>query len=145
MHRELALAPPGQRAAGPHTVGVVPFRDLTTQEMTEEYFADGMTEELINKLSRVPGLQVAGPTASFYFKGKQVPLAGIANSLGVAYLVDGSIRKSGPTIRVSVRLVRASDGFVIWTQTYDRPGEDRLAIQDQIATAVAGSLGRSIG
>lgn len=130
--------------ADPRSVAVLPFLDLTTQEMTEEYFADGMTEELINKLSKLRGLKVPGATASFYYKGKQLPLSKIAKSLGVAYVVDGSIRKSGPTIRVSVRLVRAQDGYVRWSDTYDRPADDRLKIQEEIATAVADSLRTSI-
>jgi transcriptional activator of cad operon len=131
-------------AVGHRTVAVLPFLDLTTREMTEEYFADGMTEELIDKLSKVSGLKVPGATASFYYKGKKLPLSNIARSLGVAYVVDGSIRKSGPTIRVSVRLVRAEDGYVRWSETYDRPADDRLKIQDEIATAVAKSLRASI-
>src|SRR6185437_14753869 len=119
------------------SIAVLPFLDLTTQEMTEEYFADGMTEELIDKLSKVGAFNVPAATASFYYKGKQVPLASIGTALGVTYLVDGSIRKSGPMLRIAVRLVRARDGYVIWSQTYDRPADDRLKVQDEIAAAVS--------
>jgi TolB-like protein len=123
---------------------VLPFLDLTTQEMNEEYFADGMTEELIDKLSKIPGLRVPPPTSSFYFNGKQIKVAEIARSLGVAYVLDGSVRKSGATLRVAARLVRADDGYVIWSETYDRPMDNKLNVQDEIAGEVAKALRKSI-
>jgi len=132
------------RSVPPKSVAVLPFLDLTTQEMTEEYFADGMTEELINKLAKNPALRVPAPTASFFYKGKQVPLATIGQALGVTYLLDGSVRKSELTMRISARLVRAEDGYVLWSETYDRPGGDRLKVQDEIAGAVSASLSNSI-
>jgi transcriptional activator of cad operon len=122
------------------SVAVLPFLDLTTQEMNEEYFADGMTEELIDKLSKIPDLRVPPPTSSFYFKGKQVTVANIARSLGVVYVLDGSVRKSGSVLRISARLVRADDGYVVWSETYDRPGGDKLWVQDDIAGEVAKAL-----
>jgi TolB-like protein len=125
------------------TVAVLPFLDLT-DSMNEEPFADGMTEELIHKLSQVPGLRVPAPTASFYFKGKQLPLPEIAKSLHVAYVLDGSVRKSGDTLRVAARLVRADDGYVVWSENYDRPVDDKLRVQDDIAGAVTSALRRSI-
>lgn len=138
-------AAPGLSAVADHrSVVVLPFLDLTTDEMTEETFADGMTEELITRLSKVDGLKVPSATASFYYKGKQVPLPVIARALGTAYAIDGSIRRSGTAIRVAVRLVRADDGFVVWAETYDRPLVDRVAIQDDIATSVVGALRGSI-
>jgi TolB-like protein len=99
-----------------------------------------MTEELIDKLSKIPGLRVPSPTSSFYFKGKQIPVADIAKSLGVAYVVDGSVRKSGEMLRVAARLVRADNGYVVWSETYDRPFTDRLMVQDDIAGEVAKAL-----
>jgi len=126
------------------SVAVLPFLDLTTEAMNEEYFADGMTEELIDKLSKIPGLRVPAPTSSFYFKGKRVPLADIAKSLALAYVLDGSVRKSDATLRVAVRLVRAADGYVVWTETYDRPLGDKLEIQDDIAGEVTKGLRTSI-
>ena len=134
------------RAAGapPRSVAVLPFIDLTTQAMNEEYFADGMTEELIDRLSRIPGLRVPTPTASFYFKGKRIALAGIAKSLGVTYLLDGSVRRSGTTLRIAARLVRADDGYVIWSQSYDRSSADQLIVQDEIASEVTKALSVSI-
>ena len=126
------------------SVAVLPFLDLTSEAMNEEYFADGMTEELIGQLARIPGLRVPAPTASFYFKGKQVSVAAFAHSLGVAYVLDGSVRKSDTTLRISARLVRAADGYVVWTQTYDRPEGDRLRVQEDIAAAVARALPAAI-
>jgi transcriptional activator of cad operon len=125
------------------SVAVLPFLDLT-QEMTEEPFADGMTEELIDKLSKIPDLRVPPPTSSFYFKGKQITIAEVAKSLGVAYVLDGSVRKSGARLRVAARLVRADNGFVVWSETYDRPFHDILMVQDDIAGEVAKALSASI-
>lgn len=138
-----ASAPPvaTPTAATVRTLAVLPFLDLT-DAMTEEPFADGMTEELIVRLSRVPGLRVSAPTASFHFKDKQPAVADIAGSLGVSYLLDGSVRKSGRTLRISARLLRADDGFVVWSGSYDRPHEDTLKVQDEIAGEVAAALAR---
>lgn len=127
----------------PKSIAVLPFLDLT-DTMNEEPFADGMTEELIDKLSQSHALQVASPTSSFYFKGKQVTVAQVAKSLDVAYVLDGSVRKSGNTLRVAARLVRADDGFVVWSETYDRTWDDKLMIQDDIATEVTKALKASI-
>jgi transcriptional activator of cad operon len=134
------------------SVAVLPFLDLT-DDMSQEPFADGMTEELIDKLSKVPGLQVPPPTASFYFKGKlwphshgtpQLTVADVAKSLGVVYILDGSVRKSGATVRIAARLIRADNGFVIWSETYDRPFNDVLMVQDDIATEATKALKTSI-
>lgn len=103
-----------------------------------------MTEELIDRLSKIPGLRVAAPTASFYFKGKRVPIADIARALGVAYLLDGSVRKSGARLRVAARLIRADNGYVVWSETYDRPLDDILMVQDGIAGEVTKALRASI-
>jgi transcriptional activator of cad operon len=126
------------------SVAVLPFLDLTTQAMNEEYFADGMTEELIDRLSKIPGLRVPAPTASFFFKGKQLTVAELAKSLGVTYVLDGSVRKSDTTLRIAARLVRAADGYVVWSATYDRPSGDKLQVQDDIAKEVAQELRAAI-
>ena len=141
-------APPPQVAAvaaapNPRSIAVLPFLDLT-DAMNEEPFADGMTEELIDKLSQSHDLHVAPPTSSFYFKGKQVTVGQVARSLDVAYVLDGSVRKSGNTLRVAARLVRANDGFVAWSETYDRTWNDKLMIQDDIASEVSKALKVSI-
>jgi TolB-like protein/DNA-binding winged helix-turn-helix (wHTH) protein len=114
------------------SIAVLPFLDLT-EGMKEEEFADGMTEELIDKLSQMRELRVPSPTSSFYFKGKQVSVADFAKALGVAYLLDGSVRKSGDRVRIAVRLVRAENGYVVWSGTYDRPLHDIIMVQDDIA------------
>lgn len=132
------LAQPPQKS-----IAVLPFLDLT-QEMNEEPFADGMTEELIDKLSKIPGFQVPSPTSSFYFKDKQIPIADIAKALGVAYVLDGSVRKSGARLRVAARLIRADSGYVVWSETYDRPFDDILMVQDDIAGEVTKVLKASI-
>jgi transcriptional activator of cad operon len=130
-------------APNPRSIAVLPFLDMT-DTMNEEPFADGMTDELIDKLSQTPGLQVASPTSSFYFKGKQVTVEQVGKTLDVAYVLDGSVRKSGNTLRVSARLVRAGDGFVVWSHTYDRSWADKLMIQDDIADEAAKAMKSSI-
>ena len=125
------------------SIAVLPFLDLT-DGMKEEEFADGMTEELINRLSKVSDFRVPAATASFYFKGKQVPLGEIAKALGVVYVLDGSVRKSAARFRVAARLVRAENGYVIWSETYDRPLVDKLLVQEDIAGEVAKALRASI-
>jgi TolB-like protein len=134
------------------SIAVLPFLDLTDQ-MNQEPFADGMTEELIDKLSKIPGLRVPPPTSSFYFKGKlwprskgtpQITIAEFAKTLGVAYVLDGSVRKSGARLRVDARLIRADNGYVVWSETYDRPFDDILMVQDDIAGEVTKALRASI-
>jgi transcriptional activator of cad operon len=125
------------------SVAVLPFLDLT-QGMKEEEFADGMTEELIDKLSKIPGLHVPPPTASFYFKGKPITIAEIAKTLSVAYVLDGSVRRSGARLRVAARLIRADNGYVVWSETYDRTVDDILMVQDDIAGEVTKALRASI-
>lgn len=127
----------------PNSIAVLPFLDLT-DKMNEEPFADGMTEELIDKFSSLPDLKVAGATSSFYFKGKQIPVADIAKTLGVSYILDGSVRKSGPMLRVAARLIRADSGYVVWSETYDRPFKDKIWVQDDIASEVTRALRTSI-
>jgi transcriptional activator of cad operon len=125
------------------SVAVLAFLDLT-EKMREEEFADGLSEEIIDKVSKLPGFRVPAATASFYFKYKQVPVADIAKALGVVYVLDGSTRQSGNSIRIAARLVRAENGYVIWSETYDRPFANRTALQDEVASKVANALGASI-
>jgi transcriptional activator of cad operon len=133
-----AAAPQPERS-----IAVLPFLDLT-EHMAEEEFADGMTEELIDKLTKIPGLRVTPPTSSFYYKNKQIPVPEIAKSLGVAYVLDGSVRKSGNQVRIAARLIRADTGYVVWSETYDHPFDDVLMIQDDIAGKVTQALRASI-
>jgi len=122
-----------------NSIAVVPFLDLT-DGMSHEYFADGMTEEVIDKLSKEPGLRVAAPTTSFYLKRKPIAIVDIAKQLGVTYVLDGSVRKSHTTYRVAARLSRGDNGLVVWSETYDRPSGDMLWIQDDIATQVTKAI-----
>jgi transcriptional activator of cad operon len=125
------------------SIAVLPFLDLT-EGMKEGEFADGMTEELIDRLSKIPGLQVPSATSSFYYRDKQVPISEIAKALAVEYVLDGSVRKSGDRLRVAARLVRAENGYVMWSETYDRPFDDLLMVQDDIAGEVTKALKSSI-
>jgi transcriptional activator of cad operon len=134
---------PSAASQAQKSIAVLPFLDLTAG-MREETFADGMTEELIDKFSKIPGLRVPGPTSSFYFKDKKIPVADIAKTMGVAYVVDGSVRKSGARLRVAARLIRADTGYVVWSETYDRPFDDLLMVQDDIAGEVTKALRASI-
>ena len=126
------------------TIAVLPFQDLTTQEMNEGVFADGLTEELIGALSKGGSLRVSSPTAVFYFKDKTLPVRDIARQLGVAYILDGSVRKSGNSYRVATRLIRGDTGFVMKSDSYDRPLGDLLQVQKEVASeetkAVLGAL-----
>jgi TolB-like protein/DNA-binding winged helix-turn-helix (wHTH) protein len=125
------------------SIAVLPFLDLT-EEMKEEYFADGITEELIGRFSKIPGCKVPAPTASFFYKGKQIAVDEFAKKLAVKYVLDGSVRKSGSTMRIAARLMKADNGFVIWSATYDRPVDDLLMIQDDIGEQVTKALEATI-
>ena len=106
----------------------------------QEYFADGISEELLNLLAQVPELRVIARTSSFSFKGKEVDIAEIARRLNVANVLEGSVRKSGDTLRITAQLVRASDSSHLWSQTYDRQMTDVFKVQDEIAAAVVDEL-----
>jgi len=126
-------------AAPEKSIAVLPFADMS-QAKDQEYFADGLAEELMGMLSKVPGLKVPARTSSFYFKGRQATMAEIAKTLGVAHVLEGSVRKSGDQLRVSAQLVRAADGFQLWSDTYDRKLDDVFKVQDEIAAAVVRAL-----
>jgi len=123
----------------PNSIAVLPFVDLS-EGMPNEEFADGITEELIDRLNKVPDLRVPAPASTFYYKNKSVPVTDIGKALGVAYVLDGSVRKAGDRVRVAVRLIRADDNDVVWSESYDRPWSDILTVQDDIASEVAHSL-----
>lgn len=138
---QFARKPPANMP--PKSVAVLPFHDLTEQ-MTQEPFADGMTVELIDKLSKVPGLRVHAPMSPASLQGKRWTIAGMAKMIGVAYVVDGSVRKSGGSLRVVARLIHAEDEYVVWSHTYDRTMDDILKVQDDIAVEVTRALRASI-
>jgi TolB-like protein/pimeloyl-ACP methyl ester carboxylesterase/cytochrome c-type biogenesis protein CcmH/NrfG/predicted Ser/Thr protein kinase len=121
------------------SIAVLPFANMSA-DPENEYFSDGLTEELLNVLAKNPELKVTGRTSSFAFKGKLEDLRGIGQKLGVETLLEGSVRKSGNRVRISAQLVKASDGFHLWSETYDRVLEDIFAVQDDIAKAVSSAL-----
>jgi TolB-like protein/DNA-binding winged helix-turn-helix (wHTH) protein len=123
----------------PHSVAVLPFVNMSG-DPTQEYFSDGLSEELLNALSRIDDLQVAAQTSSFHFKGNATDLSTIAHKLHVATVLEGSVRKSGHTIRITAQLVNATTGYHIWSETYDRNVDDALTLQSDIANAVASAL-----
>jgi transcriptional activator of cad operon len=131
--------PAARTAATQTSIAVMPFLDLT-DAMKHEIFVDGMTEELVDKLSRIEGVRVPAARTSLSFKGKDASIRDVAAALGTTYVLDGSVRQSGTSLRVAARLVRADTGFVVWSETYDRAAGDLVAIEDDIATEVARSL-----
>jgi adenylate cyclase len=142
LHR----APARADRAAPHaqirsdrSVAVLPFVDMS-QGRDQEYFSDGLTEELIGLLTRVPGLRVPARTSCFYFKGRQAMVADIAQRLNVAHVLEGSVRKAGNALRIAVQLVEADSGSPLWSQTYDRTLDDIFKVQEEIAGAVAQAL-----
>jgi adenylate cyclase len=126
-------------AAPEKSIAVLPFVDMS-EKKDQEYFADGMAEQILELLSKVPELHVPARTSSFYFKGKQATIADIAKALNVAHLLEGSVRKSGNTLRITVQLVRADNGYHLWSETYDRKLDDIFKVQDEIASAVVKAL-----
>ncbi len=121
------------------SVAVLPFLDMS-EKKDQEYFSDGLSEELIDMLTKIPELRVPARTSSFYFKGKQATIADIAKALRVAHVLEGSVRKSGNTLRVTAQLVRADNGYHLWSETYERQLIDIFKIQDEIANAVVNTL-----
>jgi serine/threonine protein kinase/TolB-like protein/predicted Zn-dependent protease len=122
-----------------HSIAVLPFVNMSGDK-GQEYFSDGLSEELIDMLTKIPDLRVPARTSSFYFKGKQATITDIAKALGVAHVLEGSVRKSGNRLRVTAQLIQADNGFHLWSETYDRHVDDIFNVQDEIATAVVGAL-----
>jgi len=125
------------------SVAVLPFINMSA-DPANEYFSDGLTETLLHMLAQLDDLKVAARTSSFAFKGKNVDIRTIAAALGVAHVLEGSVQKAKNRIRVTAQLIRASDGFHVWSQNYDRDLDDVFAIQDEIAADVARALGSSL-
>jgi serine/threonine-protein kinase len=141
----LVLRPGGSgRAAPPASAAVIPFVDLSP-EKDQEYFSDGLTEELITSLSQVEGLRVAARTSSFRFKGGNVDVREVGRSLEVGSVLEGSVRKSGNRLRIAARLVSVADGYQLWSQAYDRELTDVFAIQEEIARAIVEALRLELG
>ena len=128
-----AFAPP------PHSIAVLPFVNMSGDK-DQEYFSEGLTEELLDSLSRINELQVAARTSSFSFQGEHPDIATVAHKLNVAAVLEGSVRRSGQTMRITAQLINAVTGFHLWSKTYDRDLGDVLKLQTEIATAVAEAL-----
>ena len=130
---------PTPAATARPSIAVLPFADMS-QARDQEYFADGLSEELLNLLAQLPQLRVIARTSSFSFKGKEADVATIAKTLGVDHVLEGSVRTSGDRLRVTAQLVRASDSTPLWSRTFDRRLTDVFAMQDEIAAAVVEAL-----
>jgi len=132
------------RPAGQKAIAVLPLTNMSA-DPENEYFSDGMTEEIINALSKVPGIQVASRSSSFAFKGKEVDVRQVGEKLGVGSVLEGSVRKVGNRIRITTQLVNVDNGYQLWAETYDRQLEDVFAIQDEISRAIVDALKLRLG
>jgi serine/threonine-protein kinase len=121
------------------SVAVLPFVNMSG-DPDNEYFSDGLTEELLNVLANISSLKVAARTSSFHFKGQTGDIADIARRLGVASVLEGSVRQSGSRVRITCQLINATDGYHLWSETFDRELDDIFAVQDEISSAVANAL-----
>jgi TolB-like protein len=129
----------GFQATGRQSVAVLPFVAMSNGP-DDGYFADGLTEEILNALAQLPELLVTARTSAFTFKDQDVPVQEIAARLGVANIVEGSVRRSGDRLRVTAQLIRASDGFHLWSNNYDSSSADTIAVQEDIAEKIAVAL-----
>jgi TolB-like protein len=134
-----SAAKPSPPADGVNTIAVLPFTNMSGDQ-TQDYFCDGISEEILNALVRLPELKVIGRTSSFSFKGKNADLRTIGQALGVEHLLEGSVRRQGERVRISAQLVRAGDGVELWSQSFDRDLSDILKVQEDIAEAIAVKL-----
>jgi len=128
-----------QVGATEKSVAVLPFVAMS-RGPDDEYFADGLTEEILNSLTRVPELLVTARTSAFFFKAQDIPVPEIAEKLGVAHVVEGSVRRDGERLRVTAQLIRAADGFHLWSENYDRSTDDTFGVQTDIAEKIASAL-----
>ena len=141
-HTTTAEAPkpkPEPPALGDKSIAVLPFANLSPDK-ENEYFADGLTEELLNLLAKIGDLKVISRTSSFAFKGKNTPLPEIAKQLGVRHILEGSVRTDGDELRVTAQLIDVSTDTHLWSETYERKLENVFALQDEIARDIAGAL-----
>ncbi|HTF70224.1 MAG TPA: hypothetical protein VK638_46865, partial [Edaphobacter sp.] len=114
------------------SIAVLPFADMSPPK-DQEYFSDGLTEQLIDDLAKVSRLKVIGRSSAFQFKGKNEDLREVGRKLGVANILEGSVRREGNHVHITAELIKADDGFQLWSQTYDREVKDIFAVQDDIA------------
>jgi TolB-like protein len=142
-HAEVGVTGP-QPGVTEKSIAVLPFVDMS-EKKDQEYFADGMAEEILDILAKLPSLKVIGRTSSFQFKGRNEDLRTVGTSLGVAYALEGSVRRSADRVRVTAQLIDTRDGTHLWSETYDRPANDVLLMQGEIATNISRSLEIGIG
>jgi len=133
---EKASATPGDKMP---SIAVLPFANMS-RDADDEYFSDGLAEEIINLLAHIPGLKVIARTSAFAFRGKEQDIRGIAETLGVGHVLEGSVRRAGNRVRVTAQLINAGDGAHLWSERYDRELTDIFAIQDEIAQAITAAL-----
>jgi adenylate cyclase len=131
-------------STGGVSLAVLPFANLSS-DPEQEFFSDGMTEEITAALARVPDLRVVGRTSAFQFKGQNQDLRAIGKALSATHLIEGSVRKAGDRLRITVQLIKTDDGTHIWSQNYDRQLTDVFAIQEDIARTITASLNMSLG
>jgi len=129
----------GKAEIADKSIAVLPFVNMSN-DPEQEYFSDGISEELLNVLAQFPGLQVAARTSAFQFKGQNRDIAGIAKQLHVNHVLEGSVRKAGNRLRITAQLIDADSGFHLWSETYDRELDDIFAIQDEISAAIGEAL-----
>jgi TolB-like protein len=129
----------GSVSIPPKSIAVLPFKDMSP-EQNQEYFSDGMSEEILNALAQVKALKVAGRTSSFSFKGRNEDLRVIGRMLAVAYVLEGSVRKQGDKVRITAQLIQTSDDTDLWSQTYDGDLGDVFALQERVARAITDQL-----
>jgi len=135
-----ATARPSDKVA---SIAVLPFVNRSSST-DDEYFSDGLADELLNVLAKIRGLRVTGRTSAFHFKGKDATIAELGKALNVETVLEGSVRKAGPRVRISVQLVKVPDGYQLWSETYDRTLDDIFAVQDDIAQCVVKELRRTL-
>ena len=121
------------------SIAVLPFADMS-RDKDQDYFSDGISEELLNLLAKIPELRVIARTSSFSYKGKDIKVEQIGKELHVAHVLEGSVRKSGNTLRITAQLIRTADSTHLWSETFDRPLDDIFAVQEEIAGAVVEQL-----
>jgi TolB-like protein len=127
------------RAEEPPSIAVLPFTNMSGDK-EQEYFSDGLAEEILNLLAKIPGLKVTARTSSFAFRGKEQDITKIAEALRVRTILEGSVRKAGNRVRVTAQLINAADGYHLWSERYDRDMTDVFAIQDEIGQAISEAL-----
>jgi TolB-like protein len=144
VRREASVVAAGAPVSGGISIAVLPFANVSG-DATQEFFSDGMSDEIIAALAKIPSLQVVARTSAFQFKGARSDMRAIGQALNARYLIDGAVRRAGNRVRITAQLVQADNGVGVWTDSYDRELTDVFAIQEDIAEAIAGALRVPLG